>query len=515
MRLRGRKIFKVIQNNYDLTLGFLFFVSYRYYFTWLLWTDRGIPPISDNAYFYLSSAHDFANIQNFEQFRLIIFSAFLNFLSLFTLSDIEAAFKLNFYIGPILMFTALAFFLKKLEANRNVRLLLFIIISLFSGSGAYHGFYWVVPSFYQLALFFVIAGFLVSNKKVNPKILFAVTWLFIFIHPTSIFVSFIFYVYALVLFLIKKPTPSLLSNIKILVISMIVSFTMYFSFGLLFPSANSPQSFATTIGLIKSLIKGNANLISLPIIWQEYFAIFFFNPFSVVAYFLVFYFTASVKQVKLIALFLGALALVAVGAFIPYGARTLQFLWPLTFLTVGYGLVGLFYFLAKFSQKLSYIVAIPLLIFTAVVTLLNLVSVNTLNQTKDYTWDRSCPSKLTGNTIFNNLEALYAFNLHGLPRENQVLLLDNKNSYSLDSVEYIVSVKDTPKIVNRRTNVGQSLANKITRRQQSKNITFPINSWTQQLASTLSINEELEKKGITPEQEYDCGKFVVYRIKKQ
>lgn len=521
MSVGDKNLFRLIKRNYELILGFLFFISYRYFFTWLLWLDRGVPPISDNAYFYLSNANNLNDIQNFEQFRLIIFSVFLNFISLFTRGDVEAAFKLNFYIGPILMFAAIAFFLKKLEANKNIRLLLFIIISLFSGSGAYHGFYWVVPSFYQLALFFVIAGFLVSNernfsinKKVNNILLSATTFLFIFIHPTSVFISLTFYGYFLALFLAKKSSPQLLNNIKILTLALCMSFAGYFLIGRLFPSSSSPQSFETIIKLIKSFITGNSSLVSLPIIWQEYFAIFFLSPLTTAAYFIMFCFAIRAKQVKLVALFLGALLLVGAGMFIPYGARTLQFLWPLTFLLIGYALVGLFHFLSEYSQKLSYVAVVPLALLFIASTLLNLVSINTLNQTKDYEWDRSCPSKITGETIFTNLEALYAFNLHGMPRESQILLLDDSIPQSLGYANYIVSVADSPKMVNRRTNLGETLANKITRRQQPKNVIFPQNSWTQQLASTQTINE-LERYGFTSLKEHDCGKFIVYKINKQ
>ena len=105
--MRLKNIFK---KHYDLILGFLFFISYKFWFTWLLWQDRQVPPEPDDSYFYLASAANVFNPQNFEGFRLLPFSIWMKFLAIFTQGNLESSYKLNFFTGPLLMFLALKCF---------------------------------------------------------------------------------------------------------------------------------------------------------------------------------------------------------------------------------------------------------------------------------------------------------------------------------------------------------------------------------------------------------------------
>lgn len=500
-----------IKSKYDYVFGFIFFISYRYFFAWLLWRGRGVPPVSDNAYFYLSSANNLFHLQNFEEFRLVIFSGFLNVLSIVTGRNLESAFQLNFYVGPIVMFFALAFFLKKLEADKKIRLLLFVVMALYSGSGAYHGFYWVVPSFYQLALFFVILGFLVSKTKVKTWQIFTSAFLFIFIHPTSIFVSGIFFAYFFIELISKKISSALKNNFSWLALSIIGSFLIYYLIGRTFPSAGSPESFQTNVGLLKSFFSGQAKLISLPVIWQEYFGIFFFNPVSVFAYFVMLYLVFYSRQIKILVIFTSAALLVIAGAFIPYGARTLEFLWPLTFVLIGYSLVGLYKILKKLKIA-KYLVIIALFLVITLATIFNLISIKTLNSAKNYYWDRSCPGRLENNkTLFTNLESLYAFNLYGLSQGKGILLTED---HLLQEGLYIVQTIDSPKQIIKLSKMENLLAQKITRRKEQVHVEYPVNFWTQKTTSGELLNNTLAQKGLAANRLYDCQKFIVYKIDK-
>lgn len=511
--MNQEKLVKFVKFNYDYVLGFIVFISYRYFFTWLLWHGRGVPPISDNAYFYLSSAHNLFNLQNFEQFRLVVFSVFLNVLGLITKGNLESAFKLNFYIGPIIMFFALAFFLKKLEASKNIRLLLLIIMSLYSGSGAYHGFYWVVPSFYQTALFFVILGFLVSKTKVNFWRVLIASFLFIFIHPTSIFVSAVFFAYFFIASILYRTDDVLKSNFKRLIFSLLGIYAIYYLVGRIFPSAGSPESFQTNSSLVKDFLTGRLAPISLPVIWQEYFAIFFFNPLSILAYFLMFCSVASVRQAKMLTLFISSALLVVAGAFIPYGARTLEFLWPLTFIVVGYALVGLFRFMGKLTSFIKYLTIAPLVSLIVFATIFNSISIETLNAAKDYSWDRSCPAKLNNSkTFFTNPEALYAFNVYGLNQNSGIFLTEDKLPL-LKEGTYLVQPIDTPQPKVKLSGLEEFLVKKITRRKEPVKVQFPQNSWTQNPTSNQLLYAKLAKNNLVTNLAYDCQKFIIYKIK--
>src|SRR3972149_10823794 len=339
---------KIFKKHYDLILGFLIFVSYRYVFNFLLFYKRDVPPEPDDSYFYLANAANALKPDTFESFRLLPFSLWVKFISFFTKLNLESAYELNFYIGPIVMFVALAYFLRRLEANKRIRLFLIFIITLYSGTGSYHGFYWVVPSFYQLALFFVVLSFVISQKIDKFWKIFTASFTFIFIHPTSIFVSMIFLAYPFVYFFIKQKFQlATFFNTAKVIFALAVSYGLYVLIGLNFPHAGSPESFETILKLLTDFISGNLKADSFPVIWSEYFSIFFLNPLTTTIYFLMLFFLYKAKRFEVLSGYICALILVLFSSFLPYGWRALGFLWPLTFLMIGYAIVG---FAASFEK---------------------------------------------------------------------------------------------------------------------------------------------------------------------
>lgn len=512
----ANKIFKVIKTNYDFFLGALLFLAYRFTFTFLLWNGRHVPPEPDDSYFYLASANNWLQAQTFEEFRLLPFSILLQTVKTFFQVGLEKAYEISFYLGPIIMFGALYYFLRNLEVNKKIRLFLITVLALYSGSGAYHGFYWVVPSFYQLALFFVITAFLISRKKENFLKIFAFSSAFIFIHPTSVLVSVIFAALLILSFFgAKENFKIVFSNFQKIALSMVLAFIFYFLFSKQFSLNGSPQSFENNLGLIEDLLRGNINFVSLPVIWREYFAIFFFSRLSIIAYFVMFYFVSYIKKDKIILIFISTLPLVAIGSIIPYGARTLTFLWPITFLIIGYALVGLYTWLINHLPRLKFLVAIPTALLFIGATLFNQISVQAINTNKNYIWDRNCSQKLQGqNVFFTSLEASYAFNLHGLGSSNETFLSDANLPLFLTPGNFLVKTRSEEKQTESFNGIQELLLNKITRKSPYPVSGSSANLWTQNSVGEKSLDTQLQGKSLKLKSAYDCGHFEVLKTEK-
>lgn len=504
--------------NYDLVIGLLFFLGYRLFFTWLLWHGRTVPPEPDDSYFYLASAKHFLNANTFEEFRLLPFSLWLNFLSMFTHSNLETAYKLNFYAGPIIMFAAIYYFTRILENNRLVRLLLLMVIALYSGSGDYHGFYWVVESFYQLALFMIIFAFLINQGKTSLYKIFPICFLFIFIHPTSAFLSTIFILYPFVLLLFsKKEALKALSNLLSVFTSLIISIALYVVVGRIFPSANSNESFQTQLGLIKDFFSGKLNFVSFPIIWREYFAIFFNNFLTTITFFVMFIFVFYLKNYKLLAIYFSILIIVFLSSFVPYGSRTLGFLWPITFFIIGYFLVGIWRVLSSITPKfkLAYLTIIPFVGLFSLATIFNMISITSVNATKNYSWDRACALRSSNeNTYFTSKESMNAFLLYQDSESNSRFLSQDEINNFLNENNLLVTTKNENLQPPALSGVEQNLASNITRKGKIINIHYPQNAWITPSVDPDTLQKSLNTSNLTIAWYQDCGHFQVSKVKR-
>ncbi|MDP8306119.1 MAG: hypothetical protein RAO75_06405 [Candidatus Chlorobium antarcticum] len=73
-------------------------------------------------------------------------------------------FHLNFYIGLCLMGITLTVFFKNINPSPLFISTAFALLAFYEGNGAYHGFFWVVPSFYAIMPFLLTAIALFFSK---------------------------------------------------------------------------------------------------------------------------------------------------------------------------------------------------------------------------------------------------------------------------------------------------------------------------------------------------------------
>ncbi len=507
-----KKIIKTLKENKLILSAVIFFVFYKFFFVWMLFNGRNVPPEPDDSYYYLSAANRFPQISSFEDFRLFYFSGFLKFLTQLT-GDPEAALKANFFIGSLLIPFSLVFFLKRIETNKSLAALSLFFLAFYHGSGAYHGFYWVVPSLFQVLLFFIILGFIQSEKKVTFTQIFFPSLLFIFAHPTSLFLSAVFGFYFIIFSALNwKIEKQNITKAFYLFISLGFSFTAYFLMSKLFPVGQTPQSFQSNFGLIIKFFSGQLAPDAFGIIWKEYFAIFSAHPFILLSSLITLVIVFANKNLKLISIYLSCLILVLISSYIPYGARTLALLWPVTFLVIGCATFYIYEFLARL--KLKYLILIPVLFFTLITTTFNLLATRTVNITKNYSWNRNCAYKL-GNqlVLFQSLEAMFAFATYTYSKDFYFLSSDNLKKYS---PQFPYLVKHEGKLTSNElklSSLEEFLANNITRRKADLNVKYPSNYWTQGAITESEMENYLSSLNLNLIFELDCGAYGIYRVK--
>lgn len=415
------------------------------------------------------------------------------------------------------MFAAIYYFVHELENSRIIRLLLLVIVGLYSGSGDYHGFYWVVESFYQLAVFFIIFGILIRDQKIKVRWLLPICFLFIFIHPTSAFLSAIFILYPIFLFLLAKTDSTrAFKNSFLLIISLGIPFLVYLILSKAYPSANSPQSIDIQTRLIREFFLGRLSPISFSVIWQNYFAIFFINIGTIVIYFAMFALAYYQRKFKLLAIFFSISVVVLLSSFIPYGSRTLNFLWPTTFFLIAYFLVGIWRVLEKTNSrlKLRYLTMLPVAALFFIVTIFNIISVSAENGAKNYNWYRPCISQAQNfNLYFTSHESMNAFSLYQDSEKNlHFLSIEALNSLS-NSENLLIETKNENLKPQPLNGIEEYLTSRITRRSALGNVQYPQNAWTTPAADLESIKEFLDKKNLELESYLDCGHFKTSIIK--
>ncbi len=464
----------------DGLIGVFTFLVYKFWLISLLFKNRTVPPEPDDVYHYLFSATKGFQIETFEDFRLLPFTVWINSIKNLFGQNYENAFLINFYLGTLLLFVVLIFLIRKLTKNTLHRVILLIFLAQFSGSGAYHGFYWVVPSFYQLMSFLVLLAIIISETKIKRLYLIVASAIFAVLHPSSLLVSAFFLMLSILSWM-------LIRNIRLAVNSLLIFATIIFSYliytliGLNLPLSGSTLiSPSENLNIINQFLSGNLSSASWVIVKREYFSILFFHPLSITGFLSCLILTWRYFNQKLVLTYISILAVSLISTLHPFGYRVLEFLWPITFLIFGTGTIALYeVFLKKSNKNLSKMLILMMALgFVFLANILNLAWISYLNNHKNYNWDRNCPKKLIGMTngpvYFSDWDNFYAFRTYDFPESNSYSL-DKKN---IDQAFIIVvSVPTNTPQVKQTNPISNFIINNITRKTPYPNLKIADHSW--------------------------------------
>lgn len=261
----------------------------------------------------------------------------------------QAVFILSFYIGTILLLPIAVLFLSQFS-HKNQLLLSFslVFLALFNGAGSYHGFFWVVPSFFALILFLLIFTILLGDFKHWKLWIILLTPLLLFTHFIGLYFTVIPVFYIAILGILNKNLDRAL--VKRTLFYLLI--TLFFYIPTAIHLHGSPyggnaygfETFGKEIGdgVLKNINKTTSAdtasfLPGFAQIKTDYFDWLFPHWLGVVSFvgiiFLLFYY----KQTKVLSLYFSGLLFTLGSSLHIFGMRSLLFTWPVTYVLYAYG----------------------------------------------------------------------------------------------------------------------------------------------------------------------------------
>lgn len=180
-----------------IVAALFFFVGYRFLTSFLLWDGRGLPPEPDDSFTYISAARDIYQQgdaipdtvalprTSSERLKSVPYS--LTLVSIARLSDLSVAttYHLMFYLGGLMAGFLFFILLRYLFQDDLKAALSLLVLGFFNGHGAYHGFFWVVPSFFGFLAFSFLLYLLVAPHRWSTMLLLVVSPYFFLVHPMN------------------------------------------------------------------------------------------------------------------------------------------------------------------------------------------------------------------------------------------------------------------------------------------------------------------------------------------
>lgn len=364
----------LLKDNAWVLIAVIFFIAWKFFLISTLWEDRAIPPGPDDSFVYilhidsslrcdnLVSCHERAfNFDTYGGFDHLVYRVFLGSIGKVLSLDAVNTYELSFFIGTLLLIGVLIFFLSRFKGAtaRSIAVSLGAL-ALYNGAGSYHGFFWIVPSFFALLIFFCILGIFLDEKIQRWK------FYFLLLVPAGIFTHVLgLYLLTVLPLYIGFQTIMIryidwLQVRKTLFIFAIAA-ASYFPVGLyyshfsygnpygpnvlakhIFEKASDLGSASSTPGKdaleeeITTLSQSDPGHTRLFPGWEkvysDYFRWIFPSSIGYIVFGICLLILASYRQFQLLSLYLASLIFSFAASLSPHGERSLILVWPITFI---------------------------------------------------------------------------------------------------------------------------------------------------------------------------------------
>lgn len=271
--------------------------------------------------------------------------------------DSVHVFYLSFYIGTILALPCLIYFLKKIERNNTLVALLLFFLALYNG-GPYHGFFWVVPSFFATLLILVIFGIVLDEKSRHWMIALTILVpIALYTHTISLYLMAPMVVFYFIYSFFKMQLDRMMfRKISFLIFVLVAAFTpvsLYLKGNPFGPEMllNKPVE-STNISSQETISKSHEQLFpGFTEIRKEYFDILFFRPIFILVFIAVLSILFYYKEFLILSLYFASLSITLASSISVNGLRSLILTWPFTYLLYAYGLWHAFQLNDTFIHK--------------------------------------------------------------------------------------------------------------------------------------------------------------------
>jgi len=378
---------RFIQSNKWIILAVAFFILWKIFLTYTLWEGRSQPPEWDDSYGYIDHIYSVVscpsllfcqdstyNFSTYAGFDHLTYRLFWGSLARLIGVDAMTIFHWGFYLSIPMLVAALLFFLRRLTDNKNLIALSLFVLALYNGAGSYHGFFWVVPSFFAVVFFFILSGVLLDReenwRRWAPWI-FLLVPLAVFTHIIGLYaILLLFPAFAILKSLFRRNLDKLL--LKKVVFSALVALVFYLPV-YAHVSRNvpyGPQAVAREIGvrevtaapgepalpkIFETKVYKEVRLIEvlpgLRRVYFDYIEWVFRNLPATLLFTVVILLLLAKREYTVLALYAASLAFALFSTVNQYGFRALALLWPVTFLLYAYGAWAAFQIIPTFLRK--------------------------------------------------------------------------------------------------------------------------------------------------------------------
>lgn len=339
-------------------------------------------------------------------------------------------FLASFYIGTLLLIPTLILFLKHLNPNKDLLAFSLLFLALYNGAGSYHGFFWVVPSFFALMFFFILFAVFIGNYKQWRLLTWVLIPSMIYTHFIGLYLLSVLIIFTLFYSLFTKNIDAVLFKKLAFIVLVATLFYIPTAFYLKNnPYGGNPYGIETFTHLfinthiehISNTTKNknngdspaSAHIITPKSIvdfaktsGQEFFPGFsqiktdyldwiFPHWLAILPFFLLILLLIYYEQYILLSLYFAALSFTFLSSISVYGMRSLLLTWPLTFLIYGYGAWFSFLFAQERIKNKN-------LLFSAYgVIILTICCFTFINVMYSYSWNHD-PSTISIKSLINN-----------------------------------------------------------------------------------------------------------------
>lgn len=334
----------------------LLFLIINWLATFFSWQNRLLPPEPDDSGVFLSLINSYRQYGNIFSPAIKVFNrawiwdetggvdksnyfswAFFwgNIAKLLPLPK-EQILHISFYFGIVLFLIAILYFFR--DEKIQFKTILVLVLTFFTGDGAYHGLFWPTPSLYSVALYLIILKIIINQNKYWFVKLFFLLPIFLLIHPLSLVACFSFPIIYLINIIYKD--KKIQGNIFLLtfLFCLLINF-LWMSF-----LNKENVSLATTnsdlLGFVANQLLAGKFIIlnqTVKIIINKYILVIISRPFFIT--FFALGFIKIMKKNKLILkLYISFLLFMILGLFFIGGEKILLYVWIITFFIFAYGL---------------------------------------------------------------------------------------------------------------------------------------------------------------------------------
>lgn len=383
------------------------FLTFQFLVSFILWNRIGdIPPGFGDSLSYILGIKKVIQFHSLfpyapyfglsAHFSYISYNLLMGLVGIIFNFSAEKVFFWSFFFGKILLLASLNYFLYKLfDGNNRLVAISLLFLSFFVGDGSVHGFYWVVPSFFMLILFFILFGIILNKKKVSSFVIFLIAFIYITIHPVSSYsiIIFLFYI-PFCHFWDKNIRNKAIRVAAIIAISIFLFQTIIYvslryqnlyygesgGSDIEWEIKNNVASLGYSVESQGNLNKGNEEVgvsdttprISLRYFnkkveknssfinkfapsfissWNSYYSWFFKFPLLILLFIFSIYTNIKNNRKALVGLYLSSL-LFSIGSFFhPFGERSIIFIFPTTIILIASGVYDLFTQLSNYLKK--------------------------------------------------------------------------------------------------------------------------------------------------------------------